>query len=133
LRKRIRYGLLAILLFGGLYFALRFYFGFFTPYNYWTAREHIKNGEFIIVEIGEKPLHFEEKQELANTYGFMFLLPGCKTSPDYINGAKYFNNVMIDHLEWKYGKGWWTQFQAQLDSIDITMENEPGRAGGRRQ
>jgi len=109
---------LTILLFGGLYFGLRFAFGLFTPFNFWTAGQDIKNGKIQIVEIGEKPLNFEQKQKLANSYGFHFYLFGCNVTTDVINGTEYYNRKMVDHLESKYGKGWWTTFQIQLDRID---------------
>lgn len=54
-----------ILLSGGVYFGLRFTFGVFTPYNFWTAQQNIKNGK---IQIGEMPLNFDQKQKLANSY-----------------------------------------------------------------
>ena len=64
------------------------------------------------------PLNFEQKQKLANSYGFDFYLFGCNVTTDIINGTEYYNKTMVDHLESKYGIGWWTKFQSQLDSID---------------
>jgi len=66
-------------------------------------------------------MNFDQKQKFANSYGFDFHLFGCKVTSDIIKGTKYYNNVMINHLESKYGAGWWTKFQAQLDSIDSSM------------
>jgi len=109
---------LTILLVGGLYFGLRFAFGLFTPFNFWTAGQDIKNGKIQMVEIGEMPLNLEQKQKLANSYGFDFFLFGCNVSIDRINGTEYYNKAMVGHLESKYGIGWWTKFQSQLDSID---------------
>ena len=109
---------MTILLVGGLYFGLRFAFGLFTTFNFWTAEQDIKNGKIQIVEIGEMPLNFEQKQKLANSYGFDFYLFGCNVTTDIINGTEYYNKAMVDHLESKYGIGWWTKFQSQLDSID---------------
>lgn len=118
MKRKITYGLLTILLIGGLYFGLRFAFGLFTPFNFWTAGQDIKNGKIQIAEIGEMPLNFDQKQKLANSYGFKFYLFGCNVSTDIINGTEYYNNSMVDHLESKFGAGWWTNFQTQLDSID---------------
>ena len=109
---------MTILLVGGLYFGLRFAFGLFTPFNFWTAGQDIKNGKIQMVEIGEMPLNLEQKQKLANSYGFDFFLFGCNVSIDRINGTEYYNKAMVGHLESKYGIGWWTKFQSQLDSID---------------
>ena len=109
---------MTILVLGGLYLGLRFAFGLFTPFNFWTAGQDIKNGKIQIAEIGEMPLNFEQKQHLANSYDFDFYLFGCNVTTDIINGTEYYNKKMVDHLESKYGNGWWTKFQTQLDSID---------------
>lgn len=103
---------------GGLYLGLRFAFGLFTPFNFWTAGQDIKNGKIQIAEIGEMPFNFEQRQKLANSFGFDFYLFGCTVTTDIINGTEYYNKTMVDHLESKYGNGWWTKFQTQLDSID---------------
>mgnify|MGYP001094687297 CR=1 FL=1 len=115
---KITYGLLTILLFGGLYFILRFSFGLFTPFNFWTAQQDIKNGKVQIADIGELPLNHREKQSLAKSYGFDFYYFGCNISTDIINGTKYYNKTMLEHLESKFGYGWWIKFQNQLDSLD---------------
>lgn len=109
---------MTILFFGGLYFGLRFAFGLFTPFNFWTAGQDIKNGKIQIVEIGEMPLNFKQKQKLANSYGFNFYLFGCNVKTDIINGTEYYNKKMVGHLESKFGAGYWTKFKNQLDSID---------------
>src|SRR5690606_1745320 len=49
---------------------------------------------------------------------------GCYVTTDIINGAEYYNNKMVDHLGSKYGKGWWLNFQTQLDSIDNTKTDD---------
>lgn len=118
MKQKITYGLLTILLLGGLYFGLRFVFGFFTPFNLWTASEDIRKGRIKIIEVGETPLNFEQKQKLAKSYGFKFLLYGSNASTDIINGKDYYNKKMIEELENQYGVGWWAKFQSQLDSID---------------
>ncbi len=124
---------MTIVLLGGLYYGLRFTFGLFTPFNFWTAGQDIKNGKIQIAEIGEMPLNFDQKQKLANSYGFDFYLFGCNVTTDVINGIEYYNKAMVDHLENKYGIGWWTKFQSQLDSIDnikkqkITIDDIKGK------
>lgn len=109
---------MTILLIGGLYFGLRFAFGLFTLFNFWTAGQDIKNGKIQIAEIGEMPLNFDQKQKLANSYGFNFYLFGRNVTTDIINGTEYYNKEMVDHLESNFGAGRLTKFQNQLDSID---------------
>lgn len=113
-----------ILLLSVIYFVLRFSFGLFTPFNFITAGQDIKVGKIQIVDIGEIPINFEKKQKLAKSYGFNFYFFGCIVSKDILNGANYYNKKMVNHLENKYGKVWWTKFQNQLDSIDnIKLQN----------
>lgn len=123
MKRKLKYGLLIILLLGGIYFGLRFAFGLFTPFNFFTAKQDIGNGKIQIVEIGELPLNFKQKQELANSYGFNFYLYGCNITTGVINGIDFYNDKMIDQLESKYGNGWWSKFQTKLDSIDRMPKN----------
>jgi len=118
LRKKITYGLLIILLAGGFYLGLRFAFGLFTPLNSWTARQDIRDGKIQIVVLGEILPTDKQRQSLAKAYEFDFYFFGDNISTDIINGTKYYNQTMVDYLEKKYGLGWWTKFQSQLDSID---------------
>jgi hypothetical protein len=122
-KRKITYVLLTILLLAGLCYGLNSVFGLFTSYNFWTARQDIKNGKIQIAEIGEMPLNFDQKQKLANSYGFDFRLFGCEVTSGVINGTKYYNNVMVGYLESKYGVGWWTKFKTQLDSIDAATRD----------
>ncbi len=123
LNRKITYGFLIILLLGGICLGLNFVFGIFTPFNFWTAHQDIKNEKVQIVEIGEMPLNFDQKQKLANFYGFNFYQLGCNVSTGTINGTRYYNEVIVSHLENKLGTGWWTKFQYKLDSIDKAKPN----------
>jgi len=111
---------LPILFICGLYLGLRFAFGLFTPLNYLTARHDIKKGKIQIVVLGEILPTDKQRQSLAKAYGFDFYYFGDNISTDIINGTKYYNQTMVDYLEKKYGSGWWTKFQSQLDSIEKT-------------
>ena len=109
------------LLFSGVYFGFHFAFGLFTPFNSWTARQDIKSRKIQIIVIGEMPLNFNQKQKLANSYGFDFYVLGCNATKEILNGTEYYNQEMVDYLESKFGTGWWTKIQTQLDSIDHEM------------
>jgi hypothetical protein len=123
LKRKITYGFLIILLISGICLGLNFTFGFFTPFNFWTAHQDIKKGKIQIVEIGEIPLNFEQKQKLANSYGFNFYELGCNVSMELVNGTRYYNKAIVCHLENKLGTRWWTKFQNKLDSIDKAKSN----------
>jgi hypothetical protein len=123
LKRKIAYGLLTIILISAICYGLNSAFGLFTPFNNWTAKKDIKNGKLQIAEVGEMPLNFDQKQKLAQSYGFRFYLLGCIVPSGIKNGTMLYNKVMIDHLEEKFGKGWWSKFQNQLDSIDHKKSN----------
>jgi hypothetical protein len=117
-KNKIILGLATILLMCGLLIALRFVFGLFTPFNFLTARQDIRNGTIRVAETGELPVNSLEKEALARSCGFTIVHLGCSVSTDIQNGVSYYNRVMITHLENKYGKGFWIKFQSRLDSID---------------
>lgn len=108
---------------------LRATYGYATPFNSWTAKQDMKRGIIRIVEIGELPLNFQQKQELAKSYGFRYYLYGCVVTEAELSGIKRYNKIMFDYLEHKYGKGWQKTFQAQLDGslekvVELVFEEE---------
>ena len=124
MNKRNKYIISFVILILTFFVCLRFAFGFFTPYNYYTASADIKKGNIQIIEYGEMMLNFDKEQQLATSYGFSFKPIGCVVSSDVINGIKYYNRKMISHLDSKYGEGWWNVFEKQLDSIDSIQLKE---------
>src|SRR3954464_15737581 len=52
LKRTIKYSLLTFGLLVGLYFLLRIKFGYFTPYNSWTAAKDVSTGCFQIIRLG---------------------------------------------------------------------------------
>lgn len=124
MKRKHTYFFFAAIFVALLYCWLRFSFGIFTPYNLFTAKHDTNNGKIQIIEAGEMPLNFKQKQALANSYGFNFVLTGCLLNRDKINGVKYYNNRMVQELERKYRAGWWSNFQHQLDSIDSQQLKE---------
>lgn len=131
-KRKLLYGVGLILLIGGLCFAelrLRATYGYAMPFNTWTAKQDMKRGIIRIVEIGELPLNFQQKQELAKSYGFRYYLYGCNVTEAMLNGVKRYNKIMFDYLEHKHGKGWQKTFQAQLDGsfekvVNLVLEEE---------
>jgi hypothetical protein len=117
LKRKITFGLFTIFLLAGLCFGLRLGFGFFTPYNYLTARQDIKNGKIQIIAIG-LPYMPQVRQRLSGQFGFEYIYVGCNATTELLNGAKYYNNVVEVYLTEKFGNNFWTNFNIQLDSID---------------
>lgn len=123
MKRKITYGLLTILLIGGLYVGLRLGFGFFTPYNSLTARQDITNGQVQIIAIG-LPYMPQVRQRLAKQYGFEYNYVGCNATTELLNGSKYYNEVVEKYLTDKFGKDFWTKFNTRLDSIDNTTTRQ---------
>ncbi len=116
LNRRTTYNLLAVLLIVGLYFSLRLGFGLFTPYNFWTAQEDLKNGKIQIVVVG-LPNRPQIEQSLAIKHGFSFKYVGCNVTPELLNGAKYYNIQVERYLGEKNGDSFWQNFQMEIDSL----------------
>lgn len=98
-RKKVVYWVLALPFIAGGYLVLRFAFGIFAPYNYFTAKAEIKKGKIRMIETGELPPNSEQKQTLAKTYGFEFEPAGCAVTAEIINGVNQHNKLMIKELE----------------------------------
>jgi hypothetical protein len=95
-----------------------FLMGFFTPFNFWTAKQDIKTSKIQVITIGELPINDDQKQALAKQYGFSFYHSGCIVSIDRSNGINQYNSAMIGFLSEKHGENWWQKFQIKMDSID---------------
>lgn len=104
-----------------MYFGLRLGYGFFTPYNSLTAKQDIKNGQVQIIAIG-LPYMPQVRQRLAKQYGFEYNYVGCKATTELLNGTRYYNEVVEKYLTDKFGKDFWTKFNAQFDSIKIVKK-----------
>ncbi len=117
MNRKTKYGLLITLAVVGLYFALRLGFGIFTPYNAFTAKQDIKNGIVRIITIGEPDLT-SARQDLAKQYGFGYAFVGCNSTIELRNGSRYYNAVVEDYLKDKYGKDFWTRFNAQVEKTN---------------
>lgn len=116
MKRIIIYIVLTIIILGGLSFWLRSAFGFFTPYNTWTARQDIKNNKVQIIAVG-LPYMPQVRQELAKKYGFEFYFIGCSPPDEGSNGIDYYNHVMETYLRDKFGDNFWTDFNKQFDSL----------------
>ncbi len=84
------------------YLGLKLFFGIFTPYNFWTAKQDIANNKVQIIAVG-LPYYPEVEQRLANNYGFNFKYIGCIATTELLNGIKYYNKQVENYLTKKYG------------------------------
>jgi hypothetical protein len=115
LKKKFTYILLTIVLVGLFYLGLKLFFGIFTPYNFWTAKQDIANNKVQIIAIG-LPYYPQVTQRLAKNYGFNFNYIGCNATTELLNGTKYYNKQVENYLTKKYGDNFWTTFKLQVDS-----------------
>lgn len=83
------------------YFILRLNYVIFTPYNYFTAKYDISNGKYQILVLGmnlDVDRYLVEKK-FANKYKFKFKYFGCNVTTELVNGSKYYNKVVKNHLK----------------------------------
>jgi len=121
MNQKTKYALLITLVALGIYLTLRLGFGIFTSYNAFTAKRDIKNGVVKIITIGEPDLT-SARQDLAKQYGFGYSFVGCNSTIELRNGSRFYNAVVEEYLIEKYGKDFWSRFNAQVQK-EIQSEN----------
>ncbi|CAN5197786.1 hypothetical protein BH11BAC5_BH11BAC5_05670 [soil metagenome] len=97
------------------------YYGLGEEYNYFSAKQDIKNGKIQILETGltlpEPNVDWNKKQDvkkkLENQFGYKSVYIGCIIT----HGISIYNKVMEDYLESVNGKNWRTKQRQILDSI----------------
>jgi hypothetical protein len=104
------------LLLVGLYLVLRLYFGIFTPYNLFTARQDIQKGKIQLIVVGDPALPLIE-EKLTKKYGFRYIYTGCLANTELLNGTAIYNKEMKDYLTKKYGSNFWGNHKIQVDSL----------------
>jgi hypothetical protein len=115
--KRLKYILIlvsiVIMLFSSWY-----YYGIFTPYNYFTAKRDILNSDPRLLVYGFPPQNDQQQHKTARSYGFTYYsIAGCVVNAPLVNGADAYNNVTNDYLEGKLGSGWKKKFRKDVDSL----------------
>ncbi len=116
MKRKIIFSIPIILVLAGIIWWLCFSFGFFTPYNFITARQDISYGKIQVIVYG-KPFRPEETQLCAKKYGFEFNFIGCMVTKELINGTNKYNQEVEKYLDAKYGADFLNRFYHQLDSI----------------
>ena len=119
--ERIKFTLpIAFILFN-LYFSYKTadsYYGLSEYYNYFSAKEDLKNENVQILAAGQfAEIDSEQttkaKDSLRQLFGFKLLDAGV-----YSNGLRRYNEVMEDYLTKKNGKDWEKRLQLKIDSVD---------------
>ena len=96
------------------------YYGLNGEYNYFTAKQDIKNSKIQILKTGlglpEPNVDWNNKQDaetkIEKQFGYKSMSLGCIVT----NGIDIYNAVMEDYLEKVNGKNWRTKERQALDS-----------------
>lgn len=106
---------------------LLWYFGFFSGYNYLTAKSDISNNNPQIVFVGESMLTPSDINNVSKKYGFKVVNIGCLISQSEQNGIKIYNSQMENYLDEQNGIGWEFEYKKEIDSL-MKLTNIPKTA-----
>lgn len=117
-RKSFKILIFTVLLAGIFCTAAWYWYGFFTPYNAFTAKKNIAEGKIQILYYGEMDPNQKLVDKVAEQFGFQYKrVDDCTVIEPLINGVKRYNEVVYDHLYKIKGKNWEEEFNARIDSI----------------
>ncbi len=102
-------------------------FGFFSRYNYLTAKTDISKNNLQIVFIGESMLTPSSLNEVSEKYGFEIVGFGCTLSKVEENGIEIYNSLMKKYLNEQNATGWKQEFKKEIDSL-MKLTNIPKTA-----
>jgi hypothetical protein len=111
-RKKIKIGI-GVLLVG----IVLWQFGFFSRYNYLTAKIDIMREQPRIVEIGVPSYFGVAYIGLDESYGFHQSNVGCLISTPQLRGIDSYNSKVEKYLIKRNGKDWRKKYQKEIDSI----------------
>ena len=121
MKKQIRVKRIIVLItVAGIIAAFCWYFGLFTSYNYFSAKQDIRAGKirFITFGLPATPSLNSPVDSLQKKYGVNYYNIGCSiSSDDELRGIKFYNSVVETYLEKRNGKNWRADYHKQLDSI----------------
>ena len=102
-------------------------FGFFTPYNYFTAKSDIAKKNIQIIYIGESMLKPSNINVVSKKYGFEVIGFGCTFNKQEQNGIEIYNSQMDNYLNMLNPKGWKSDYKKGIDSL-MKLTNIPKTA-----
>ena len=111
-RKKIKIGI-GVLLVG----IVLWQFGFFSRYNYLTAKIDIMREQPRIVEVGVPSYFGVAYIGLDETYGFHQSNVGCLISTPQLRGIDSYNLEVEKYLIKRNGNGWREKYKTEIDSI----------------
>lgn len=107
--------LLIIILLTGMSFSL----GFFSSYNYFTAKREIKANHFKKICINEKHLWFIVEEKMGDKYGIDVVNISNLYEKRPINyyGIKIYNRTMMRGYIKRNGENIYKKYKSELDSL----------------
>ncbi len=102
-------------------------FGFFSRYNYLTAKTDIAKNNPQIVYVGESMLTPSDLNNVSKKYGFEIVGFGCILSVVEQNGIEIYNSQMDNYLDKINGIGWKSKYKKEIDSL-MKLTNIPKTA-----
>ena len=103
------------------------YFGFFSRYNFLTAKTDIAKNNLQIVYVGKPLLKPLDLNNVSKKYGFEIVGFGCTLGVVEQNGIEIYNSQMDNYLGKLNGKGWKTEYIKEIDSL-MKLTNIPKTA-----
>ncbi len=111
-KKVIVIGLLASISLGISYY----FYGIFTPYNYFNAKYDLISGKVRVLTYGLPHQYTAVEDQVAAEFGFHYYpVAGCLVTAELMNGVEAYNAVVKDYLEEKNGKDWQEQFNKRMN------------------
>ncbi len=103
------------------------YFGFFSRYNYLTAKRDIAKNNPQIVYVGESMLTPADLNIVSKKYGFEIVGFGCTLNAVEENGIEIYNSQMKKYLDEINKTGWKSEYKKSIDSL-MKLTNIPKTA-----
>lgn len=104
-------------------FGLWYYLGFFSQYNYFTAKNDIEEGQLRHLYIGEPALNTDAENAITNKYGFEYFSVGCIYSKQLDNSIQAYNKAIDKQLDKSNQAGWRERLRYQMDSLAFSQFN----------
>jgi hypothetical protein len=108
-----------MILSGTIYF-LWYRFGFFSEYNFFTAKKDIDKGkvQFVYYGLAEPTTKQREIDSLNLSFGFSIEEKGCVCTKQELNAANAYNDVIENYLVKRNGENWRIIYEYSVDSIN---------------
>ena len=106
---------------------LLWFFGFFSRYNYLTAKSDIAKNNPQIVYVGESMLSPSDLNSVSKKYGFEIVGFGRTLSAVEQNGIEIYNSQMKKYLDEINETDWKSEFKKRIDSL-MKLTNIPKTA-----